>query len=130
MPTLAETLPSFVKLLVSDSARSQRFYEALGFEPVHADRVFVHLRWAPHADLYLVSAPAGLPLPSPRGAGVLVCYAAGETDVSEIAGRAMALGAELQGPVDEPWFTREIVVTDPDGYRLNFVQARGVAGGE
>jgi len=28
----------------------------------------------------------------------------------------------VDGPTVQPWFTREIVVTDPDGYRLNFIE--------
>ena len=125
MSTLAETLPSFVKLLVRDLARAGSFYGSLGFSRVHADPVFLHLRWAPHADLYLVAAPAGVPLPEPRGAGVLVCYAARDEDVDALAARARALGATVQGPHVQPWNTREVIVVDPEGYRVNFVEPLG-----
>lgn len=124
MSLLAETLPSFVKLLVRDLETSGRFYEALGFERVRADNLFLHLRRGPHADLYLVAAPAGLPLPEPRGAGVLVCYGVPEGGVAEVTRLAEAAGATVVGPTQQPWHTLELVVVDPDGYRLDFVEAK------
>src|SRR5262245_21998542 len=113
---------SFSKLLVSDMDRSVAFYEALGFERVQTDPVFLHLRWAPGADLYLVRMPAGVVMEGRRGLGVLLCFTTLDVDVSEIAGRAVRAGARVEGPVLEPWHTREIIVSDPDGYRINFVQ--------
>jgi lactoylglutathione lyase len=117
-----QLLPSFVKLLVSDAERSARFYEALGFKRVNADPPFIHLRWENQAEVYLVAVPAAMSLQGPRGTGVLLGFRVGAADVNEVASRARAHGAAVDGPTVQPWFTREIVVTDPDGYRLNFIE--------
>ncbi len=119
----AYVMPAYVKLLSSDAARARAFYQALGFQLRQADPVFTHLRWARHADLFLVAAPPGLPLPAPRGAGVIVCFSALERDLDALAQLARAAGAAaLDGPRVQPWHTRELLVTDPDGYRVAFVQ--------
>jgi lactoylglutathione lyase len=115
-------MPAHVRLLVSDVARARRFYEALGFTLRQEDPVFTHLRWARYADLFLVATPPGLPFVGARGAGVIVCYSAVDTDVDAIAERARAFGATFDGPRHQPWHTRELLVTDPDGYKLAFVQ--------
>lgn len=114
-------LDSFVKLLVLDLPASARFYEALGFTKVGADGTFVHLRWESKGDVLLVGTPTGVRVDGRRGWGVLLCFST-ETDVDELARRARALAAPTQGPEVQPWHTRDLVVTDPDGYRLNFLQ--------
>lgn len=116
-------MPSYVKLLVGDAARSASFYELLGFQRVHQDPVFVHLRWARYADLFLVATPPGVSLAGQRGLGVIVCFSAtGDLGIETLAARAAAAGATVDGPRDQPWHTREVVVADPDGYRLCFVE--------
>lgn len=115
--------PTFAKLLVRDADRSVAFYEALGFALVRAETVFVQLRWAEGADLWLVRTPAGRTLDGARGVGVLVCFQADDPGVDAIAARAIAAGAAVDGPTDQPWHTREIIVVDPDGYRVNFLQS-------
>jgi catechol 2,3-dioxygenase-like lactoylglutathione lyase family enzyme len=112
----------FVKLLTADLQRSARFYEALGFELGGGDAVFVRLRWGAHGEVFLVATPSGLALGGTRGLGVLVGFRAGAAGVDAIAAKARAAGAEVEGPTRQPWHTREIVVRDPDGYRLNFVE--------
>jgi catechol 2,3-dioxygenase-like lactoylglutathione lyase family enzyme len=124
-------LPSFPTLVVSDLAYSTDWYrDALGFELVVAmpddfgRGLFTHLRWSPHADLLLVGDPPEAPLPGPRGLGVTLTFTLvdGRT-IDEIAARANAHGAEiLLAPVDRPWHAREVMVLDPDGYRLLFTQ--------
>lgn len=114
-------MPSHVRLLVADAARMTAFYEALGFTCVNRDGVFVHLRWAKFADVFLVGTPKGVALPGQRGLGVLLCFYNGDVSLEEIADRAEQTGAVVDGPRDTPWFTRELVVTDPEGYRLAFV---------
>ena len=114
---------AFVKLLVTDSARSVAFYEALGFERVSAEPPFVHLRWAEVLDVYLVTPPPQLKLEGRRGTGVLIgVRAEAPHSVDEVLLRAQAQGAAVDGPTVQPWFTRELIVTDPDGYRLNFIE--------
>jgi catechol 2,3-dioxygenase-like lactoylglutathione lyase family enzyme len=116
-------MPAYVKLLVADAERAAGFYELLGFTRVHRDPVFVHLRWARYADLFLVATPPGLTLPGQRGLGVIVCFhAGGDLALETIAARAQAAGAVVDGPRDQPWHTREVLVTDPEGYRVAFVE--------
>lgn len=118
----AQQLPvSFVKVLVSDSERSARFYEALGFERVKAEPPFILLRWEGRADVYLVALPPGRTLEGRRGTGVLLGFRVGTVGLEEVLSRAQAQGASVEGPLHQPWHTREILVTDPDGYRLNFI---------
>lgn len=123
-------MPAFVKLLVTDAARSRAFYDALGFELVFADSLFTHLRWGPGADVFLVTAPAGREVPAPRGAGVLICFTVGalvarpSVDALAATARAQVPVPVVDGPRDQPWFTREVVVMDPDGYRVAFVEPR------
>ena len=115
-------MTSFMKLLVADGERSARFYEALGFERVQAEPPFLHLRWGGGADVYLVSTPAGAAIQGRRGVGVLVGFRAGAQGLQAVVERAQKLGVEVDGPTLQPWHTREILITDPDGYRLNFIE--------
>jgi len=117
----AYVMPAYTKLLVSDPARSRAFYEALGFQLRTADPVFTHLRWARHADLFLVSTPPGVPFATPRGTGVILCFSVVDSDLDSLASRARAAGASVFGPHPQPWHTLELLVTDPDGFRLCFV---------
>ncbi|MFO0761304.1 MAG: VOC family protein [Byssovorax sp.] len=121
-------MPSYVKLLVEEPTRTAAFYEALGFTRIHHDPVFVHLRWARYADLFLVALPQGASFPQKRGLGVLLCFTAGEVSLDEIAARAGKAGAVVDGPREQPWHTREVMVVDPEGYRLTFVAPSGSDG--
>jgi catechol 2,3-dioxygenase-like lactoylglutathione lyase family enzyme len=115
-------MKSFVKLLVSDGERSVQFYEALGFERVQQGPPFIHLLWGESADLYLVATSAGAALQGRRGLGVLVGFRAGLQGLDSVVTRALKLGVDVEGPTLQPWHTREILLTDPDGYRLNFIE--------
>lgn len=117
-----EAVLSFVKVLVADAGRSARFYEALGFERFQAEPPFIHLRWRQQADVYLVALPTGRGLGGQHGAGVLLGFRVDAAGVEDVARRAREQGASVDGPTLQPWHTREIVVTDPDGYRLNFIE--------
>lgn len=117
------SLGFFTKLLVLDQAASAAFYEALGFTRVGADGTFLHLRWEERGDVMLVGAPTGVRVDGKRGWGVLLCFTT-QTPLEDLLARAQRLNAPTQGPESQPWHTRELVVTDPDGYRLNFVQPR------
>lgn len=115
-------LSSFVKLLVSDVERSAGFYESLGFKRLRSEPPFLQLRWENQAEVYLVKAPAAVNVEGRRGMGVLIGIRVGAASVEEVASRARALGVDVEGPTRQPWHTREIVLADPDGYRLNFIE--------
>lgn len=113
-------LAAFSRVLVLDREASAAFYQGLGFTRVASDGTFVHVRWAEAGDVFLVSVPTGVNVGGrPRGWGVLLGFVAGDLDA--VVARAQALGATVQGPELQPWHTREVVVVDPDGYRLVFV---------
>ena len=114
-------LKAFTKLLVLDPKASAAFYETLGFTRVGTDGTFIHVRWQDSGDVLLVATPTGVRLEGKRGWGVLLCFTS-QTDLAELEARAKSMSAPTQGPETQPWHTRELVVTDPDGYRLNFVQ--------
>ena len=114
------SLGFFVKLLVLDRTASAAFYEGLGFTRVGADTTFTHVRWEDRGEVMLVNAPTGVRVDGKRGWGVLLSFTS-QLDLATIAERAAALSAPFDGPELKPWHTRELVVTDPDGYRLNFV---------
>lgn len=114
------TLASFVKLLVRDREASAAFYVELGFERAGADGTFVHLRFPEGGDLMVVATPPGVQVDARRGYGVLLCFKT-TRDLDALARAATAQGAKTQGPEEQPWNTRELIVVDPDGYRLNFI---------
>lgn len=115
------TVPYFAKLLVLDQKASASFYEALGFTRVGSDGTFIHLRWEERGDVMLVGAPTGVRLEGKRGWGVLLCFAT-QTPLEELKARAEKLSTPIEGPEPKPWHTEELVITDPDGYRLNFLR--------
>ncbi len=118
-------LTAFTKLLVVDLEASVSFYKALGFTEVGRDSTFVHLRWSPQGDVFVVAVPKSVQVDGKRGWGVLLGFLAeGIKGVDTIAAKATALDRPVQGPENQPWHTREVVVTDPDGYRLNFIEKR------
>jgi catechol 2,3-dioxygenase-like lactoylglutathione lyase family enzyme len=119
-----DRMPAYTKILVADAERAAGFYELLGFTRVHQDPVFVHLRWARGADLFLVATPPGVSLAGQRGLGVILCFdvSSGDVALETIAARAAAAGATVDGPRDQPWHTREVLITDLDGYRVAFVE--------
>jgi len=116
-------LTAFTKLLVLDLERAVTFYKTIGFIEVGRDSTFVHLRWEPQGDIFLVSLPKSVQVDGKRGWGVLLGFLAqNEGGVDALATKATALGGPVQGPDTQPWHTREIVITDLDGYRLNFIE--------
>ena len=120
-PSDTYVMPSFVKLLVADVTAAARFYQALGFERRGTDGVHVHVRWARYADLLLVPTPSGVTLSGKKGLGVLLGYDASGVDLEVLARQAGEAGGVAEGPRELPWGTREVVVVDLDGYRLNFI---------
>jgi len=117
-------MPFFATLTVDDPAAVAGWYQrALGFGTMFAGPV-VHLRRHKYQDLLLAAPRPGLP--PTTGGPALTFQADGEVD--ELATRAAAaasLGASrIEGPLDTPWNTRELRVTDPAGHRLVFTSRR------
>jgi len=123
-------MASFPTLMVSDVQASARWYcEALGFTHVFTmpgpDGIptLVHLRWVKYADLLLFPDRDQALASQPKGIGVALNYST--ADVQQLARRARQHGARIiEGPVNRPWNTCELVLLDPDGYRLVFTGVR------
>ena len=121
----AYPMPSFATLVVSDVRRSTDWYRSIGFRTVFTMPgpgglpSLVHLRWTKYADLLLFPDRDGSAAGAPKGRGVALNYLT--EDVEAVAGRASRIGAHVvEGPVQRPWNVREMVLLDPDGYRLVF----------
>ena len=120
-------MPSFVTLAVADVQASASWYQSvLGFRLVFSlpgpggAPMMSHLRFARYADLLLAASrkPAG----TPRGAGVQLNFTLAAGALDQFAAHAGSEWHECRGPVLQPWNSREFYVTDPDGYRLAFIE--------
>ncbi len=132
MPHHTEIYPMamFPTLSVADIGVSASWYtDKVGFSRVFAipgmdgETALEHLRWSKYADLLLASE-ADAPYPAQtKGAGMTLSFLARAETIDDMAARLAASGVEMEeGPVDRPWNTRDIVVLDPDGYRLVFFE--------
>jgi len=122
------SMPFFATLIASEPEPLGRWYErALGFGVMLAGPL-VHLRRRKYQDLLVVRGVAG-DEGARAGGPVLRLDADGELD--ELAARARReprVGrSSVVGPVDTPWNTRELTVTDPEGYRFIFSARRTAA---
>lgn len=123
-------MPSFPMLIVSDLEASSTFYQnALGFKHIFTmpgpggQPALVHLRWAKYADLLIARPRDGKELPRPKGVGVSLNFNIFDHfggDIDAFANHARENGADVSGPVNQPWNVREVTVLDPDGYKLVF----------
>jgi len=123
-------MPSFPTLIVSDLEASSKFYqEALGFKHIFTmpgpggKPALVHLRWVKYADLLIALPRDSKELSHPRGAGVSLNFNLldrFEGDIEAFAKHAREKGADVAGPVAQPWNVHEVTVLDPDGYQLVF----------
>ena len=120
-------MPLFVRLLVRDVAASAKWYrDALGFRSVYAlagdndTQVMNHLRLGRYQDLMLIAQPQGLG-ESTKGQGVVINLTI-EKGIDSLAQQAKSVGAGVEGPAETGWNTREVTVSDPDGYVLTFSQ--------
>jgi catechol 2,3-dioxygenase-like lactoylglutathione lyase family enzyme len=124
-------MPLFPTLIVSNLEASSDFYQnALGFKYIFTmpgpdgQPSLVHLRWVKYADLLLTSSRDGKEVNAPKGVGISLNFNMFEHfngDMDAFAKHARANGANVVGPVDQPWNVREVTVLDPDGYRLIFM---------
>ena len=120
-------MPLFVRMSVRDVEESARWYaEALGFRSVYAmpgadgQQVMNHIRLGRYQDLMLVASQQGADTPTAHDGFVI--YINYYDDIEELARRASSTGAHVEGPAETRWNTREVNVTDPDGFRLAFSQ--------
>lgn len=123
-------MPSFPTLIVKNVEASSSFYQnALGFKPIFTmtgpdgQPSLVHLRWTKYADLLIARSRDGKELPEPKGVGISLNFNMFEHfngDMEGFANYARENGANVLGPIDQPWNVREVTVWDPDGYKLIF----------
>jgi catechol 2,3-dioxygenase-like lactoylglutathione lyase family enzyme len=123
-------MPSFPMLVVSDLEASTNFYQkALGFRHIFTmpgpggGPVLVHLRWVKYADLLLTKTRDGKEVSEPKGVGISLNFGMFDRfngDIDAFANHARENGANVIGPIDQPWNVREVTVLDPDGYKLIF----------
>jgi catechol 2,3-dioxygenase-like lactoylglutathione lyase family enzyme len=113
-------MPMFINLEVADLDSSAEWYQkALGFRVVYREPEMIHLRRDRYQDLLLFPS-SGSKIVSP-GEGVVIQFQAGDSSVNEIARPAQRDGTTVvDGPVDQPWNVRQVMIHDPDGYRLRF----------
>lgn len=123
-------MPAYTTLLVTDLNISTRWYcDILGFTLVsqmpgpNGHPMMSHLRWAPHADIMLVEENQHQPITASKGMGVTLNFSALRESVDAIAKRARNHNdIQISGPHNRPWNTREVIIIDPNGYRLNFTE--------
>jgi catechol 2,3-dioxygenase-like lactoylglutathione lyase family enzyme len=121
-------MPMFATLAVADVAATVAWYEeTLGFTTVFKAPVvggqpaLVHLRRRKYQDLLVTPMPAAAAAEPPST--ITVSFSAdGEVDaLAERARAAKPVGrSAIAGPIDTPWNTRDLRVTDPAGHRLVF----------
>ncbi len=129
-PDLDYQMPSYTTLMVNDLKISTRWYcDTLGFSLIsqmpgaHGDPIMSHLRWAPHADLILIEEGPNALRATIRGAGVTLNFTVLRESVDALAKRVRRHGnVQISGPHNRPWNAREVIVIDPNGYRLNFTE--------
>lgn len=120
-------MPMFATLSVSDVAAVSEWYgKALGFgvvfqmPPVNGKTSLVHLRRGKYQDVLLVPASTGAAVQAPTS--MMLTFHAEDLDALAAQARAAAsLGVSaIEGPMETPWNTRDLRVTDPAGHRLVF----------
>jgi catechol 2,3-dioxygenase-like lactoylglutathione lyase family enzyme len=117
-------MPAFATLEVPDLDAAIAWYEAaLGFRPMLVHRgpeeraVFSHLRRAKYQDLLVVPGPG-----APEGSTGITITLRADGDPAALAAKARAVApvgrVTVEGPIDTPWNTTDVRVTDPGGHRL------------
>lgn len=113
-------MPAFVSLEVSDvRATAAWFTGALDFielfrMPPGDQPALLHLRRWRYQDILLRQSPADAQV----GHGLQFSFAATYEELDGLADRARAFGADVEGPNDTAWNTRDVVLTSPQGLRI------------
>ena len=113
-------MPMYVRLTAADVEATRAWYQAvLGFESVFdIPHTMAHLRGRRYQDVLIVKGEA----PASAGQGVTLSFT-WKSAVDELVAKVETAGGKIvDGPVDRPWNARELVVEDPNGYRLSFSQ--------
>ena len=123
-------MPLFPTLIVNDVEASSNFYQhVLGFRNIFTmpgpdgKPSLVHLRWVKYADLLITKSRDSVDLTGPKGVGITLNFNMlehFEGNIIAFAQYAREKGADVTGPIDQPWNVREVTVLDPDGYKLIF----------
>lgn len=125
-------MPAFVTLAVPDLDRAVSWYvEGLDFVRLFTlpgpdgRAVLVHLRRWRYQDILLrLAGPREAPSSAARTGWTPSVMALAE-ELDALAARARAHGSgTVEGPLDTPWNTRDLIATDPDGNRLVFTARR------
>jgi uncharacterized glyoxalase superfamily protein PhnB len=120
-------MPMFATLAVADVSGVSKWYEeALGFRAmfqgpsISGQPSLIHLRRGKYQDVLLAPAAANATNQAP--ASLTLSFLAEDVDALGVRARAAAgLGlSAIEGPIDTPWNTRDLRVTDPAGHRLVF----------
>jgi uncharacterized glyoxalase superfamily protein PhnB len=122
-------MPMFATLAVADVAAVARWYaDALGFGTMFAgpsvggQPSIVHLRRNKYQDVLLIPSRGAGAGSAASPATLTLSFSADEVD--ELAGRARSVApvgaSAVSEPVDTPWNTRDLRVTDPAGHQLVF----------
>jgi uncharacterized glyoxalase superfamily protein PhnB len=119
-------MPAFLTLTVADLERAVDWYtNGLDFITLFTmpgpdgTPALVHLRRWRYQDILLRRGAA------PTGGEWSFSIMALAEQLDELAQRARAHGGgSVEGPLDTPWNTTDLRVTDPDGYRLVFTAQR------
>jgi len=119
-------MPAFVTLAVSDVERTVAFYvgaldwiELFRMPGPDGAAALVHLRRWRYQDILVRPGPAD------PGHGWAVSITATADDLPGLVERARAQGGgQVTDPTDTPWNTRDVNITDPDGYRLVYTARR------
>jgi lactoylglutathione lyase len=117
-------MPMFNRLVVSDLKGSTEWYQnALGFETVFAMDGIAHLRYRKYGDILLLPSSEVID-PECQGRGVSISFNVKDETIAELTDRARKAGVTIErGPTETPYNTREIIITDPDGYQLVFSES-------
>lgn len=117
-------MPMFATLSCPDPAELASWYErALGFGTVFAGPL-IHLRRHRYQDLLVVRGDG----PAKEAPAAPVLSFAADGEIEALAARAHAVErvgrSSVEGPLDTPWNSRDLRVTDPVGHRLVFTARR------
>lgn len=117
-------MPMFAQLTVTDLDAASSWYQTvLDFEEVMQMPGMAHLRYRKYADVMLVTEDAEDEAieAAPLGRGLSLYFNLEDESVADVAERAEARDATItRGPVETAWNTREVAISDPNGYELVF----------